>query len=125
MMQTSTGMPPLVNGSMQVVGTVTADGSGLDEWEQTATGHVGLSMVGGRVNGKALEAILGRNIPMRGTLALRCFGAHMQLTDGLATIDRFRNGSLPRPLERTEETGLEVCRSHHCLCVHAGDGTGQ
>ncbi|MCH4090788.1 AsmA family protein [Acetobacter sp.] len=88
MMQTSTGMPPLVNGSMQVVGTVTADGSGLDEWEQTATGHVGLSMVGGRVDGKALEAILGRNIPIRGTLALRCFGAHMQLTDGLATINR-------------------------------------
>ncbi|GBO81772.1 lipopolysaccharide biogenesis periplasmic protein AsmA [Acetobacter aceti NRIC 0242] len=88
MMQSSTGMPPLVNGSMQVVGTVTADGSRFDEWEQTATGHVGLSMVGGRVDGKALEAILGRNIPMRGTLALRCFGAHMQLTDGLATIGR-------------------------------------
>ncbi|MFT8947627.1 MAG: AsmA family protein [Acetobacter aceti] len=88
MVQTSTGMPPLVNGSMQVVGSVTADGAGLDEWEQTATGHAGLSMVGGRVDGKALEAILGRNIPMRGTLALRCFGAHLQLADGVATIGR-------------------------------------
>ncbi|WP_242010132.1 AsmA family protein [Acetobacter conturbans] len=86
--QSWSGMPELVNGSIQVVGSITADGSNLDSWEQTAVGHVGLSMVGGRVNGKALESILGRNVPVRGTLALRCFGTHLQLAGGTANIGR-------------------------------------
>ncbi|MFT8719428.1 AsmA family protein [Acetobacter sp.] len=86
--ETWTGLPPFVNGSIQIVGTVTADGIDHDTWEKTAVGHVGLSMVGGRVSTKLVENVIGHDIPGKGDLALRCFGTHLQLANGSATIGR-------------------------------------
>ncbi|MBV1838047.1 AsmA family protein [Acetobacter estunensis] len=80
------GMPQLVNGSLQIVGSVTANGDDLAAWRQSAVGHVGLSMVGGRVSGKTLASLIGRGIPVHGNIGLRCFGTHMQLADGHADL---------------------------------------
>ncbi|NHO33595.1 AsmA family protein [Acetobacter fallax] len=82
------GIPSLVNGSLQVVGSIAADGADMNAWKRSAAGHVGVSMVGGRVSGQALAAIIGRGIPVRGAMGLRCFGIHMQIADDRATLER-------------------------------------
>lgn len=86
--ETVSGLPPLMNGSLQVVGSLVADGADPDSWKRTATGHVGLSMVGGRIDGQALAGLLGRGIPVRGAMGLRCLGVHMQLAEARATLER-------------------------------------
>ncbi len=82
------GVPALVNGSLQLVGSIAADGADMDAWKKSAAGHLGVSMVGGRVSGQALAAIIGRGIPVRGTMGLRCFGVHMNIADNRATMER-------------------------------------
>ncbi|GBR06186.1 AsmA family protein [Acetobacter oeni] len=82
------GLPSLVNGSLQVVGSIVADGADMDAWKRSVAGHAGVSMVDGRVSGQALAAIIGRSIPVRGTMGLRCLGIHMEFADDRATLER-------------------------------------
>lgn len=82
------GIPALASGSLQFVGSVATDGDDMAAWKRSAGGHLGVSMVGGRVSGQALSAIIGRSVPMRGTLGLRCFGVHMNIADNRAALDR-------------------------------------
>ncbi|MBO1360880.1 AsmA family protein [Acetobacter sacchari] len=82
------GAQGLVDGSLQIVGDVSADGASAAAWRSSLTGHAGASMVGGRVNGAVLASLIGQSIPVHGNIGLRCFGAHMQFADQRATIDR-------------------------------------
>lgn len=81
------GAPPLMQGALMLVGTVSMQGDDAAARKQTLAGHIGASVVDGSIGGAALRTLLGPDIPLKGKMPVRCFGTHMQLADGTAQID--------------------------------------
>ena len=81
------GVQSWLKGEAFVVGTVSARGRDMSALRQTAAGHVGISVVDGKVGSKILSSLTMNKIPMKQEVSVRCFGTHMQLADGVATID--------------------------------------
>lgn len=82
------GWPPDMQGVAQFVGAVSAGGATQAALWQSLVGHVGISVVDGAVRANVLKTLLGPNVPAKGTLPVRCFGAHLQFADGAAHIDQ-------------------------------------
>ncbi|MCE2576276.1 AsmA family protein [Komagataeibacter sp. FNDCR2] len=84
------GLSNMVQGALQVVGTLRAQGNTRTELRNSLTGHMGASMVNGTISGTALGELLGdaaRGALGTGPIALRCFGLHMAMADGRANVD--------------------------------------
>ncbi|KAB8123506.1 AsmA family protein [Komagataeibacter medellinensis] len=84
------GLSSLVQGALQVVGTVHTQGSTRTELRNGMTGHMGVSMVNGTISGGALGEMLGdaaRGTLGSGPIPLRCFGIHMSMANGQANVD--------------------------------------
>jgi len=84
------GLSGLVQGALQVVGTVHTQGTTRTELRNGMTGHMGVSMVNGTISGSALGEMLGdaaRGTLGSGPIPLRCFGIHMSMAGGQANVD--------------------------------------
>lgn len=84
------GMPMAVQGAFQLVGEATARGNTPAELRTSMDGHMGASLVNGTIDGAALGSLLGqaaRGVTGTGAIPLRCFGLHMAMARGQATID--------------------------------------
>jgi len=84
------GLEPWVDGPVQLVGHVSAQGTDQPALVQSLSGHLGVSMVGGTLDAARLRPMLGGPAGMlvgHGDLAIRCLGVHMGLADGHATLD--------------------------------------
>lgn len=84
------GIPQLLKGPVEVVGDLHARGDDRDALLASLTGHLGLSMVGGAVNGHLLGQYLGReasHLLGHGDIGMRCLGVHMLFNGGAATLD--------------------------------------
>ncbi|QDH17272.1 AsmA family protein [Swingsia samuiensis] len=81
-------LPFLLQGPMQFVGQVTGQGQTKEELLQSLKGHLGVSMVDGRVDGNVLGRLAGKAAFLEnGFHSLRCLGVHMTLGDGAADLD--------------------------------------
>lgn len=85
--QQAFGTAPFMQGTLTLVGNVTAQGGNAAAVRQSLVGHVGASVVGGEIGGAALRTLLGPQVPLKGKMPVRCFGTHMQLADGTASVD--------------------------------------
>lgn len=81
------GAPSLMQGALMLVGAVSTQGDDAAARRGALAGHVGASVVDGSIGGPALRSLLGPDIPLKGSMPVRCFGTHMQLGDGMARID--------------------------------------
>ncbi|MCP1229594.1 AsmA family protein [Acetobacter indonesiensis] len=81
------GVPSLMQGALTLVGAVSMQGEDEATRRKSLNGHIGASVVDGALGGPALRAMVGQNIPVKGRMSVRCFGTHMQLSDGRASID--------------------------------------
>lgn len=84
------GLANMVQGALQVVGSVRAQGNTRTELRNSLNGHMGVSMVNGTISGSALGELLGdaaRGALGTGPIALRCFGLHMDMAGGRANVD--------------------------------------
>jgi len=83
-------LPLLLRGAMEVVGSVTAEGDTVEALRRSAGGHLGVSMVGGRIDARILSALVGHTLGVafgRTDTDVRCVGVHMTLADDVATLD--------------------------------------
>jgi AsmA protein len=84
------GIPTFLHGALQLVGVLDAQGATRAALQSSLAGHLGLSAVNGQIDGDALGRLLGPAAAgaARGAAAgLRCFGVHMGLGGGQATLD--------------------------------------
>lgn len=83
------GMPPYLHGALQLVGTLEAQGRDRAALRTSLTGHLGLSLVNGQIDGRALGALLGpaAGAAQDSAAGLRCLAVHMGLADGRAALD--------------------------------------
>lgn len=84
------GIPTLVSGPMELVGALAAQGDTKAALRDSMSGHLGASVVDGRVDSRELSALVGRAVGLafgRHDTDLRCFGTHMNIASGQATID--------------------------------------
>ncbi|MGY6769223.1 AsmA family protein [Komagataeibacter sp. NFXK3] len=89
-LESKAGLSNMVQGALQVVGSVRTQGNTRTELRNGMNGHLGVSMVNGTVSGSALGEMLGdaaRGALGSGPIALRCFGLHMAMADGTANVD--------------------------------------
>ncbi len=93
MLATLLGRPGAAQGSVELVGDLTATGGGTAALLASLTGRAGLSMVDGRVADAALEQVLGRlpqlkgpGLDAGGQAAVRCLALPARITGGVATI---------------------------------------
>ncbi|MGO2958973.1 MAG: AsmA family protein [Acetobacter sp.] len=113
-MQQWLGAPDLVQGIVTLVGTVSAHGTDAATIRQTITGHIGASIVDGTLGGAALRTLLGPQVPVKGKMPVRCFGTHMQVSGGVATLDLLGLESDFLSLHGHGTVGLE----DHALNLH-------
>ncbi|MBB2201337.1 AsmA family protein [Gluconacetobacter tumulisoli] len=83
------GIPQALHGPVQLVGTLDAQGRTRGALRASLTGHLGVSLVNGTIDGAALGRLVG---PAAGagegaSAGLRCLGIHMALGGGRATLD--------------------------------------
>ncbi|CAI9120748.1 AsmA family protein [Brytella acorum] len=84
------GYPLLLRGPLEVVGELNAQGNDRQALRQSLTGHLGLSMVGGSIDGRLLGGFLGHDagaLLKHGEISVRCLGMHMNIVSGVATLD--------------------------------------
>ena len=87
------GQPVPMRGAIELVGTIRAQGETRRALADSASGHVGASMVNGSLDNDALLRLLGRSMPLSlalpkgGTTDLRCLALHARLGDGRASLD--------------------------------------
>nr|WP_321986690.1 AsmA family protein [uncultured Lichenicoccus sp.] len=85
--------PVAVQGAAELVGTMDVQGETRETLAASATGHVGVSMVNGRVDNDALLRLLGRSVPLSmalpkgGSTDLGCLALHAVVADGQARFD--------------------------------------
>ncbi|CAP56216.1 conserved protein [Gluconacetobacter diazotrophicus PA1 5] len=84
------GIPASVHGALQMVGVLDTQGTTRAALRSALAGHLGLSLVNGQIDGAALGRLLGPGAAGAAQDALgglRCFGVHMALGGGQATLD--------------------------------------
>ena len=87
------GQPVAMQGSAELVGTIVAHGETRQALAASAVGHVGVSLVNGRLDNDALLRLLGRSVPLSialphgGTTELRCLALHAAVAGGAAHFD--------------------------------------
>ncbi|MQR98572.1 AsmA family protein [Gluconobacter aidae] len=90
LLETQLGMPLLLQGPVQIVGQLSAKGNSSQELRQSLDGHLGISMVDGRVQSELLGRMAGSAASMvlgKGDRSLRCLGLHMSIANDVAHID--------------------------------------
>ncbi len=78
---------PDMQGTVQLVGALSAQGDTAQARSSTLAGHLGASVVDGSVGSTLLRRLLGPQVPVKGQVPIRCFGVHTQFADGVAHID--------------------------------------
>ncbi|MFT8418213.1 MAG: AsmA family protein [Acetobacter sp.] len=78
---------PDMQGTVQLVGALSAQGDTAQARSNTLAGHLGASVVDGSVGSTLLRRMLGPQVPVKGQMPIRCFGIHTQFADGVAHID--------------------------------------
>lgn len=78
---------PDMQGTVQLVGALSAQGDTAQARSSTLAGHLGASVVDGSVGSALLRRMLGPQVPVKGQMPIRCFGIHTQFADGVAHID--------------------------------------
>ncbi|MCQ9156154.1 AsmA family protein [Acidomonas methanolica] len=122
------GLPPLLQGPVELVGEVHGEGIDRAALLGSLTGHLGLSMVDGKVNGARLGAFVGQEAGLalgHGEIGMRCLGVHMQLAGGQAVLDTIglEAGMLGATGHGTVELAGQALALH--LLPHVGiGGTG-
>ncbi|GBQ85203.1 lipopolysaccharide biogenesis periplasmic protein AsmA [Gluconacetobacter johannae DSM 13595] len=82
------GIPQILRGPVQLVGTLEAQGRTRGGLRASLAGHLGLSLVNGAIDGAALGRLVGPAAAGDGASAgLRCLGVHMALGGGRAALD--------------------------------------
>ncbi|MBS1068545.1 AsmA family protein [Gluconobacter cerinus] len=84
------GLPLLLQGPVQLVGEVSGQGQTAEDLRQSLSGHLGVSMVDGKVDSQILGRIAGPGADSllgSGVRPLRCIGLHMALANDTATLD--------------------------------------
>lgn len=84
------GLPLLLRGPLEAVGELHAQGGDRAALLASASGHLGLSMVGGNIDGRLLGQLIGHDAQVvlgHGDVGLRCLGVHMQIDRGKANLD--------------------------------------
>ncbi|MBO1325928.1 AsmA family protein [Acetobacter sp. TBRC 12305] len=81
------GLPPDMRGTVQFVGAISTQGATTPDRRANLTGHLGASVVNGSISGAFLKSLLGPQVPVKGSMPIRCFGTHMQFADDAAHID--------------------------------------
>lgn len=84
------GIPPLVQGAALLAGQLSGQGSSAAELRGSLGGHVGVSVVDGKIDGRGLARFAGPEAePLlhHGALPLRCLGLHLKLANDVAVID--------------------------------------
>lgn len=89
-LQEALSMPDTLQGPVQIVGDVRGQGHDSLSIRNALEGDLGFSMVDGQVSGALLARLAGPQAASfigSGSHGLRCFGAHMALTNGTAVVD--------------------------------------
>ncbi|MFT8674444.1 MAG: AsmA family protein [Acetobacter sp.] len=81
------GLPPDMHGTVQFVGALSTQGADMAQRRRSLAGHMGASVVNGSISGSFLKSLLGPQVPVKGSMPIRCFGTHMQFADDTAHID--------------------------------------
>ena len=79
---------PDMQGTVQLVGALSAQGDTAAAQSHSLAGHLGASVVDGSVGGALIRRLLGPQVPVKGQMPIRCFGLHTQFADGVAHIDQ-------------------------------------
>lgn len=79
---------PDMQGTVQLVGALSAQGDTAAARSNSLTGHLGASVVDGSIGSALLRRMLGPQVPVKGQMPIRCFGVHTQFADGVAHIDQ-------------------------------------
>ena len=90
LLEDSLKLPLLLQGPVQVAGDVRGQGETLETLRQSLTGHLGVSMVDGKVDSQILGRIAGSgagSLLGSGARPLRCLGLHMTFAEDVATLD--------------------------------------
>ncbi|KXV21243.1 AsmA family protein [Gluconobacter japonicus] len=90
LLEDSLKLPLLLQGPVQVAGDVRGQGETLETLRQSLTGHLGVSMVDGKVDSQILGRIAGSGASSllgSGARPLRCLGLHMTFAEDVATLD--------------------------------------
>ncbi|MDE7547353.1 AsmA family protein [Acetobacter fabarum] len=84
---------PDMQGTVQLVGALSAQGDAAVARRSSLAGHLGASVVDGSVGGALVRRLLGPQVPVKGQMPVRCFGVHAQFANGVARIDQVGLGS--------------------------------
>lgn len=79
---------PDMQGTVQLVGALSAQGDTAAARSSSLAGHLGASVVDGSVGGGLIRRLLGPQVPVKGQMPVRCFGVHTQFANGVAHIDQ-------------------------------------
>ncbi|GBQ10578.1 AsmA family protein [Swaminathania salitolerans] len=88
--QSLLGLPGYFEGPLMLVGELTATGESSHALRDSLSGHIGLSMVGGQIEAKAIAPYLGNQagaLLSHGHLPVRCFGVRAVIAGGSSRID--------------------------------------
>ena len=87
------GAPDMIAGAVELVGDLQATGETRSALAQSATGHVGLSVVNGSLSNAGLTQLLGKSsvlaaaVPASGKSDVRCLAVHAAIGTGEAMVD--------------------------------------
>ncbi|MDG6094104.1 AsmA family protein [Acetobacter sp. AN02] len=115
--------PPLVSGQLMLTGTIDLPSFPGAASLRDLTGHAGLSMVSGEFSGVHLPDILTQKLHLKGTLPLRCLGAHFTLADGRMDFDHLGLDSVRAALIGSGSFNIPDKASDFHFQAHVGAGS--